>query len=90
MRASIQPWQRLKLEARNKTIVFVGDQAEPSSQDVCMPTKTIISFVSCGSYFFEVLTSMNVRRRVRTCPPCGIHWTEVCGQQTLVQRSILA
>jgi hypothetical protein len=61
MRASIPPWQRLKLEARNKTIVFVGDQAEPSSQDVCMPTNTILSFVSCGSYFFEALSKIHDR-----------------------------
>jgi hypothetical protein len=63
MRASIQPSQRLNLETRNKTIVFVGDQAEPSSQDVCMPTKTIISFVSCGSYFFEAITKPGFREK---------------------------
>jgi hypothetical protein len=50
--ASINCYQRLEFDAQNETIVFVGDQTEPGFQNVCLPTKTNISFVSCGSYFF--------------------------------------
>jgi hypothetical protein len=40
---------------KNEKIVFVGDQTETSFQNVCLPTKTTISLVRCGSYFFEAL-----------------------------------
>ncbi len=46
------PSQGLADDGGNEIIVFVGDQTKARFSRTRSPTKTIISFVSCGSYFF--------------------------------------
>jgi hypothetical protein len=47
-----QAWLIVFFDRENSIIVLVGEQTEERFAVFRSPTKTIISFVNCGSYFF--------------------------------------
>jgi hypothetical protein len=47
-----QAWLIVFFDRENPIIVLVGEQTEERFPVCRSPTKTVISFVNCGSYFF--------------------------------------